>query len=186
MQLFRTFPGKWSTRIMVLSGLVIFGGLYSWMLRIFDGIHVVPADFNVVWTSFDVEQFRGFVGQIANAGNLDVFLQTFAINIFSILAFMVAFTGLGLMAARSVPPESKFYGTAYIFPWLVVGVAFLDITSSLLILLVAEGMIAVLTWQVQVISGFYLGRVLLLYTYLIWLIVISIRILRFRLKGNQT
>lgn len=170
---------------MVLSGLVIFAGLYSWMLGIFDDIDIVPAEFNVVWTSFDVDQFRAFVGDIANGGNLDAFLKTFAINIFSIIAFTFAFAGLGLMVARKISTDSKLYSTAYYFPWLVVGVALLDISSSLLIILAGERMVSVLNWQVQVISGFYVGRVVMLYLYLIWLMLTSFVVLRFRFFNKQ-
>ena len=172
-------PKKRTTWVLMILGLLLFAICYSNMLGIFAEIGISTDEFNAVWLSFDETIFREYFMSITQEGTMDDFLRTFQINIVSIAGFMIGVFFLSVLAARSIRRESKLYSTAFIFPWLTVLIALQDIGASALILSVGSKLESFSAWMAVITSGAYVGRVLLLYTLFIWLIVVgSLSVLR--------
>lgn len=186
IEFFKRYPSKFFTRLGLSLGLIVFIAIYSFLLNLFQGFDFSTGEFNTVWLSFDAEKFRDFIAPLLQSGKLEIFKNTFELNILSISAFMIAFYCLSLMIARSFEPTSKLYKIAYLFPLFPILIAIFDIVPSILIAVASNETLANFpSWLAYVVSGGYVIRVLLLYILFIWFLFALIRFIIRKLKKDK-
>jgi hypothetical protein len=174
IEFFKRYPSKFYTRFCLVVGFIVFIGIYSYMLKLFQGFGFSMEEYNEVWLSFDAMKFRDFIQPIVKAGQESAFLNIFKLNILSISAFMLAFYSLSLMIARNIDYNSRLYKIAYIFPFLPILIAIFDIIPSILILTCKATLTSFPDWLAYVVSGGYAIRVILLYLVIIWFVLMLI------------
>lgn len=179
------YPSMQMTRWLLAMGLILFILVYSYMLSFFSEAGITTDEFNTVWLSFDVNQFKTFIEMLDQQGNLPSFLATFKWNILSISAFMVAFYSLALIIARNLSKDSRLSKIAPIFPLFAVGIALIDILSSLLIISAGSELGQLSVLMANTISGAYVARVIPLYILLIWFIVAGFTIIREKYRNSR-
>jgi len=183
IEFFKRYPSKNYTRLCLVIGLIVFIGIYSYMLKLFQVFGFSQEEFNAVFMSFDVVQFRGLIQTVIQSDQMSVFKNVFIINIFSISAFMIAFYSLSVMIARSIEATSKLYKFAYIFPTFPILIAFFDIMPSICIIATSIFTLTMFpVWLAYVVSGGYVIRVILLYLLVIWFLFALIRFIIRKLK----
>ncbi len=181
-KLLEKYPSKLSTRLLLITGLLIFIPVYTYMLTYFKSLGIDPQEYNGVLLSFDVDIFQAFIKEIATADHLDGFLRVFQLNIISITGFMTAFFALGLVIDRAIPADSRLNRFTFISSPLTILVAVLDMIASLVFLFAGENLVNIGQLQVNIVSSFYYGRVLLLYAVILWFIVAGITLLVKRVR----
>jgi len=186
IEFFKRYPSRFYTRICLLVGLMVFIGIYSYMLKLFQGFGFSMEEYNEVWLSFDAMKFREFIQPLVQAGQGTAFLHIFKLNILSISAFMLAFYSLSLLIARKIESTSRLYKIAYFFPVFPILIALFDIIPSILIITSTAALTTFPDWLAYVISGGYVIRVLLLYLLSVWFILMLIWFTFLKLRKTRT
>lgn len=179
-------PSKLLTRIFLATGMVTFIAVYTYMMGLFFDMGIETDEFNSIWLSFDMGIFQTFFQSLGEEGHMEMFLLTHKLNIISITGFMLAFLAIGLMLGRQIPSSSRLYKTAFLFPTFSIGVAIIDICSSITILVIGMDLVEISSSSAYFISAAYLGRVLLLYAVIIWFMVAGVNILLRRRSQRKT
>ena len=174
IEFFKRYPSRFYTRLCLVIGFIVFIGVYSYMLKLFQVFGFSMEEYNSVWLSFDAMRFRAFLQPLVQDGQEIVFLYIFKLNILSISAFMLAFYSLSLLIARKIESTSRLYKIAYFFPVFPILIALFDIIPSILIITSTAALTTFPDWLAYVISGGYVIRVLLLYLLSIWFILMLI------------
>ena len=174
IEFFKSFPSKNYTRLCLVIGFLVFVGVYSYMLKQFQGFGFSMEEYNAVWLSFDSVKFQDFIQPIVQAGQGSAFLQIFKLNILSITAFMLAFYSLSLMIARQIKSTSRLYKIAYISPIFPILITLFDIVPSILIITNKATLTSFPNWLAYVVSGGYAIRVILLYLLILWFVLMLI------------
>jgi len=182
----RESPSSTMTRVMLFAGLTVFIVMYSYILNQFKSIGVEPETFSKVWLSFDVATFHNFLSGLQDQGHLRKFVWCFSLNVVSMTGFLFTFFALNLLLARQLPESSKLARVAYGFPVISILIAVMDIIPSLLFTMEATHLPAIRPHVVNLISGGYMGRVILLYVLIIWMIVAGIAVFRNKLRVART
>ncbi len=165
---FKRYPSKILTNVFLVSGLIIFLIIYSYLLKLFQDFGFSMEEYNAVWLSFDASMFRAFLEPLITAGQAADFLVVFKLNIISITAFMLAFCCLSLVIARQINPASRLHKIGFVFPLITILIALFDIIPSILMLTCTSGLVNFPAWLAVVMSGGYVIRVILLYLVLFW------------------
>jgi len=173
------------TREILILGLMIFIPVYAYIYRMFSTMGIDTSDFNLVWLSFDGPSFEAFFLKVELLGQLETFIWTFNLNILSMTGFMLTFFSLTLMLARQQSETSRLYRFAYIFPFIAVAVALLDIIPSLVFLMATSEIPQLSQTVIYTISGCYVVRVILLYLVLLWMIYAAVTILQRKFRDAK-
>ena len=169
---FKRYPSKIYTRLCLIIGLIVFIGIYSYILKLFQVFEFSTEEFNSVWLSFDAVQYRGLIQTVIQSDQTTVFKNVFVFNIISITAFMIAFYSLSVMIARHIELTSKLYKVAFIFPAFPFLIAFFDIVPSIFIIATSISTLTIFPdWLAYIMSGGYVIRVILLYLLILWFII---------------
>ncbi len=174
IEYFKHHPSKFNTRIFLVVGFIVFLGVYSYMLKMFQGFSFSMEEYNNVWLSFDPQSFRTLFNSVVQDGQESAFLNVFKLNILSISAFMIFFYSLSLIIARQFEATSRLYKIAYVFPVFPLIIGIFDIIPSALILTCTSALTTFPNWLAYIISGGYVIRVLLLYVLIIWTVLMLI------------
>jgi hypothetical protein len=164
--------------------MVTFIAIYTYMMGLFSEMGIETDEFNSIWLSFEVVQFQNFFQNLNQQGFLNVFLFTHQLNIISISGFMLAFLAIGLMLGRQIPSSSRLYKTAFLFPTFSIGVALIDICSSITVLVIGMDLVEISNRSAYFISATYISRVVILYAVIIWFMVAGGNIL-LRRRGQK-
>lgn len=181
-ELLKHTPDRKLTRSILVLGLMIFIPVYSYIVRLFGQMGIETSVFNEVWISFDAKAFETFFRNISDRGQLETFVWTFNLNLISMTGFMLLFFALSLMVARQIPETSRLAKTAFSFPWIALGIGVLDIIPTIVFLFAASSIPNLSNGVVNIISGGYMIRVILLYGLLLWMIISGVVIFKSRIK----
>lgn len=173
------------TREILILGLIIFIPVYSYIYRMFLTMGIDTADFNLVWLSFDGPSFEAFFLKVELLGQLETFIWSFNLNVLSMTGFMLTFFSLTLMLARQQPETSRLYRVGYVFPFIAIAIALLDIIPSLVFLMAASDIPKLSQTVIYTISGGYVIRVILLYIVLLWMIYTSVTLLVHKFRAAK-
>ena len=184
LDIFKSKPSILINRYLLLVGLLIFIPCYSYLLNLFGEIGIDINEFNTVWLSFDPNTFTDFFQKLDRNGHLQTFIWTYQLNILSMTGFMLTFFALALVVARRVPEDTRLYKTAFLFPILPIIVTAADIFPSLLVLSAAGDMFNIEGWKVMAISGCYYFRVLVLYVFILWMLIVGINLAVQKWRGR--
>jgi len=182
----RENPSKSMTRTMLIAGLVVFISVYTYILGLFGKMGIATDEFNQVWLSFDVPTFEAFFQKVLDAGDLQTFVWSFSLNVISMIGFLFTFFALSLMLARKLPETSKLSKISYAFPVISILISVLDIIPSLVFTMAASKLPGISTNVVNIISGGYVSRVVLLYALMLWMIVAGISLFIAKVKSARS
>lgn len=171
---------------MLIAGIIIFAAVYTYILSLFNKMGIATAEFNQVWLSFDVATFETFLQKLQAEGHLRTFVWSFSLNVISMVGFLFTFFALTLMLARRIPEKSKLARIAYAFPVISILIGVLDIIPSLLFTMAASKLPEISPTLVNIISGGYVSRVILLYALMLWMIIAGINLFIAKVKDART
>lgn len=171
---------------MLIAGLLIFLPAYAYILSLFKEMGIETSEFNQVWISFDVPTFEAFLQKVQDSGNMQTFVWVFSLNVISMTGFLFTFFALALMLARKLPERTKLSRISYAFPVISILIAVLDIIPSLIFTMVAPSLPEISSGVVNIISGGYMTRVVLLYILILWMIIAGVNLFIAKVRDART
>jgi len=186
LEILKTKPSARINRYLLIVGLLIFIPCYSFIIQLFKGMGIDTTEFNTVWLSFDLTTFTNFFQKLKQGGHLPSFIRSFQLNILSMTGFTFTFFSLALMLSRRLSPESRLYKSALIFSVLPIIISLADIFPSLLLLSASGDLFNIAGWIVFTISAAYLFRVLVLYSLILWMLIVGLKLLYQKWLGQKT
>ena len=164
------YPSKLTSRILLITGLIIFIPIYSYMLKLFSDMEINSQSFQNILISFDGNRFRDFCTQLDQQAHLQTFIYSYKLNILSVTGFMLAFCSVLLIIARNITTSSRLYKLAFVFPIIVLLITILDISSSAALLFASADLQNISDGNVFFFDASYIVRTILLYIIFIWII----------------
>ena len=138
-------------------------------------------------TSFNSHEFTSIISTMGQRNHLSNLSFIYVINIISTTGFTLCFLSVSLIIARSIKPSSVLHKLGFIFPIIIISIALLDITASILFISVAGNPNIISHLIVCTIDSFYIIRLVLLYLTVIWILFsgLYLAIVKIRSKRNH-
>ncbi len=165
-------PNRKLNRLILIIGIALFCPIYYFNYHLISSL-LTQNQVNELYTSFETDIFRGIIASIIQRGQLNDLLNVYLLNILSACGFMFMFFSITLIIARSVNPKSKFYQVAFLFPILSILIAVLDISASLVFLIVIRNPSIISDLTTFFINGNYVLRILLLSIVAFWVVLLG-------------
>ena len=176
IEYFKERPSKIINRIMLITGVLIFIPVYysnyQLILKIMD-----LETLNSLLISFNSNIFSEIILTLKQQGHLKTLFNIYILNIISTTGFSLSAFAITLIIAREIRQSSIFYKVAFIFPILVLLIAFFDFVPSILFLLITQEPNLISDFIVYTIDFCYVTRIIILYVEIIWIFFIVIYII---------
>lgn len=180
----KKYPPQIINRILLIAGILLFLPVYYSNYQLI--VKIIDMEtLNLLMISFDKNVFTEIILTINKQGNLDTLFNIYVSNIISTTGFGLFAFALTLIIARTFKPTSIFYKAAFLFPVLVLLIAFFDFLPSILFLIIAKDTSFISDFIVYTIDFCYVIRIIILYLVIIWIFFIGIYLIIRKIKDRK-
>ena len=180
----KKYPTKIINRILLITGILIFIPVYysnyQLILKIMD-----LETLNKLLISFNSDIFSDIILTMKQQGHLKTLFNIYVLNIISTTGFSLFAFALTLIIARTIKQTSIFYKVAFIFPILVILIAFFDFLPSIFFLIIAKDTNFISNFIVYTIDFCYVIRIIILYLEIIWIFFIGIYLIINKVRDRK-